>query len=423
MSFVGQSEGAQMSTEFKMPKLGLTMEAGIILEWLVADGDEVRQGQPVLLIETDKVESEVESSGSGRLQQVGAIGESYSCGAVIGWLLDPGEEEATDAPPAESAAIADVAVASVAGVAIRNLDLATDKRIIISPNARRLAKELGVDLARVSGSGSGGRIVAKDIELVAGLEKGQQSAPALSSDVVVEALLTESPEGLLQRPSAVFPMRGMRGTIAKRMHASLHEMAQLTLTVEVMMDAVVKDREQRKAGGPPPSYTDYVIAVVAIALTRHPIINSQVTEEGVALLPGVNVGMAVAVDDGLIVPVVHDAPALALSDLAAETSRLTKAARDSKLSLLDLEGGTFSVTSLGMFGVDAFTPVINPPNTAILGIGGLRDAIAWSNGGEPLQRSALTLSLTWDHRAFDGVPAASFAAEVRDLLEVGVFLG
>jgi pyruvate dehydrogenase E2 component (dihydrolipoamide acetyltransferase) len=412
-----------MSIEFKMPKLGLTMEAGIILEWLVANGDEVVEGQPVLLIETDKVETEVESPGNGRLQQVGAIAERYSCGAVVGLFLDP-EEEAVDALPASSDAIAEVAVASAAGVANRDPDLATDKRIIISPNARRLAKELGVDLRRVSGSGSGGRIVSKDIELVAGLAETQQSVPALSSDAVVEALPAIEPiDVLLQTPSAVIPMRGMRGTIARRMHASLHEMAQLTLTVEVMMDAVVADRERRKADGLPPGYTDYVIAVVAIALTHHPIINSQVTEEGVALLPGVNVGMAVALYDGLIVPVVHDAAALGLSDLAAETTRLTNAARDSKLSLSDLEGGTFSVTSLGMFGVDAFTPVINPPNTAILGIGRLRDAIAWNNSGEPFRRSALTLSLTWDHRAFDGVPAASFAAEVRDLLEAGVFLG
>ena len=413
-----------MSTEFPMPKLGLTMEAGVILEWLVGDGDEVIPGQPVLLIETDKVESEVESSGSGRLQQVGAIGESYACGAVIGWLLGPEEEEVTEALPARSDAVADAAAAPVAGIAISNPDLATDKRIIISPNARRLAKELGVDLGSVSGTGSGGRIVANDIELAANSEKGRELTPALSSGVVVEALTaTEPTEGLLQRPSAVIPMRGMRGTIAKRMQASLHEMAQLTLTTEVMMDAVVKDREHRKAGGPPPSYTDYVIAAAATALTRHPIVNSQVTEEGVALLPGVNVGMAVALDDGLIVPVVHDAAALGLSDLAVETSRLAEAARETRLSLSDLEGGTFSVTSLGMFGVDAFTPVINPPNTAILGVGRLRDAVAWATGGEPLRRSALTLSLTWDHRAFDGAPAASFAAEVRDLLESGVFAG
>jgi pyruvate dehydrogenase E2 component (dihydrolipoamide acetyltransferase) len=205
------------------------------------------------------------------------------------------------------------------------------------------------------------------------------------------------------------------------MHASLHDMAQLTLTMEVVMDAVVSDRERRKASGPPPGYTDYVIAAVATALVRHPVVNSQVTADGIALLPEVKVGMAVALDDGLIVPVIHDAALLGLSDLAAETTRLADAARDSSLSLVDLEGGTFSVTALGMFGVDGFTPVVNPPNTAILGIGRLRDSVSWSDLGEPVRSSALALSLTWDHRAFDGAPAARFAAEVRDLLEAGEF--
>ena len=408
-----------MSTEFRMPKLGLTMEAGLVLEWLVDNDGEVVVGQPVLLIETDKVESEVESSGSGRLHQIGAVGESYACGVVIGWFLGP-DEEALGLLPASRDALAEVSLVPVVDVANRDSDLGTDKRIIISPNARRLAKQFGIDLASVSGSGRNGRIVSEDIESLAGLVENQPAELALSTD----ALQATGPmTGLLQTPSSVIPIRGMRRTIAMRMLASLHEMAQLTLTIEVAMDAVVLDRERRKVNGLTPGYTDYVIAAVAIALTRHPVVNSQVTKDGIALLPGVNVGIAVTLDDGLIVPVVHGAPTLGLSDLAAETTRLTNAARDSKLSLSDLEGGTFSVTALGMFGVDAFTPVINPPNTAILGVGRLHDAIAWSDSGEPIRTRVLTLSLTWDHRAFDGAPAARFAAEVRDILEAGVFAG
>ena len=413
-----------MATEFQMPKLGLTMESGLVLEWLVGNGDVVAEGQSVLLIETDKVESEVESSGSGSLQQVAAIGESYSCGDVIGWFLEPDEEAVGDLPavsePTASQTIARTAKASATEGVGKTPASAADQQIAISPSARRLAKELGVDLASVSGSGRDGRVVSKDVQIVADLDKGRQF-PGSTDLHAAEFPPGDRLNSLTQNSSAVIPMRGMRGTIASRMHASLKEMAQLTLTMEVVMDAVMKDRERRKGGGLAPSYTDYVVAAAATALTRHPIINSQITEDGVALLPDVNVGIAVALEEGLIVPVVHDAPAFGLLDLAAETARLIDAARNSMLSLSDLEGGTFSVTALGMFGVDAFTPVINPPNTAILGVGRLRDALAWSDAGEPLRRNALTLSLTWDHRAFDGAPAASFAAEIRDLLEACVF--
>jgi pyruvate dehydrogenase E2 component (dihydrolipoamide acetyltransferase) len=209
----------------------------------------------------------------------------------------------------------------------------------------------------------------------------------------------------------------MRGTIASRMHASLQEMAQLTLMMDVDMTAVVADRERRKTHGVhTPGYTDYVIAAVARALGDHPHVNSQITEDGVALLPEVHVGMAVALDEGLMVPVVRNTPTLDLESLAAETSRLAAATRAGALQLADLEGGTFSVTALGMFGVDGFTPVINPPNTAILGVGRLRDEVAW-DGDTPRRRTVLTLSLTWDHRAFDGAPAAEFASAVKGHLE------
>jgi pyruvate dehydrogenase E2 component (dihydrolipoamide acetyltransferase) len=216
-------------------------------------------------------------------------------------------------------------------------------------------------------------------------------------------------------------MKGMRATIATRMHSSLQEMAQLTLTLDADMDAVVANRNARKAAAAGatdavvPGFTDYVIAAAAKALRRHPHVNSQITAEGVAYLPQINVGMAVALEGGLVVPVVHDTPSLSLEQLSAQTTRLATAARNGSLKLPDLEGGTFSVTALGMFGVDAFTPVINPPNTAILGVGRIRTDVAWVNGAAAgVQR--LTLSLTWDHRAFDGAPAAEFARSVAELL-------
>ena len=216
----------------------------------------------------------------------------------------------------------------------------------------------------------------------------------------------------------------MRGTIARRMADSLASMAQLTLTMDVDMDGVVADRRRRHEAreatgseGAVPGYTDYVIAATAQALVEHPHVNSQITEEGVALLPEVHVGLAVALEEGLMVPVIRSTVDLDLDALAAETSRLADAARSQSLTLADVEGGTFSVTALGMFGVDAFTPIINAPNTAILGVGRLRDEVSWGDDETPARATRLTLSLTWDHRAFDGAPAAEFARSIKHRLE------
>jgi pyruvate dehydrogenase E2 component (dihydrolipoamide acetyltransferase) len=210
----------------------------------------------------------------------------------------------------------------------------------------------------------------------------------------------------------------MRGTIAERMAASLDTMAQLTLDMSADLDAVVALREELADEMPAdarPGYTDFVIAAAARALRQHPVVNSQVRDDHLELLPDVHVGMAVAVEDGLIVPVIEYADTLPVTDLSVETSRLATAARDRLLSLDELSGGTFSVTALGMFGVDSFTPVINPPNTAVLGIGRLRDDTVWDSGS-PRPARRLTLSLTWDHRAFDGAPAASFCRTICEIL-------
>jgi pyruvate dehydrogenase E2 component (dihydrolipoamide acetyltransferase) len=195
-------------------------------------------------------------------------------------------------------------------------------------------------------------------------------------------------------------------------------MAQLTLHMDADLDAVVADREARKAhgGATLPGFTDYVIAACARALRLHPVVNSQVTDDGIALLPDVHVSMAVALDEGLIVPVITNTLSLDLPDLAEQTKRLSSAAREGKLALSELEGGTFSVSTLGMFGVDGFTPVINPPNTAILGVGRLRDDVVLGAKGKPTTVKRMTLSLTWDHRVFDGAPAAQFCKSIVDLL-------
>ena len=464
-----------MATEFLMPKLGLTMEEGTIAEWLVADGDDVASGTAVLRIETDKTETDVEAAASGRLHVEGQVGDTFACGERIGWFLADGEEAPAAATPAAAAAT-QPAAATVAPAAASAPQaaaaVAAGGRIIASPMAKRLANERGIDLRAVRGTGPGGRIINADLE---GVSSAPAAAPAprpaaaggpvaataaarqladllgvelaaipadptdgrVTRDGVAQYVriligtspgtgatptpaATEPPAPALapamQEPTSVTKLSGMRGTIAKRMHESLSQMAQLTLFMDADLDAVVTDRDRRKAEGRAPSYTDYVIAAAARALVRHPGVNSQITEDGVALLPEVHVGMAVALDGGLIVPVIRDTAGRDLASLGTESSRLAEAARSGSLALPDLEGGTFSVSTLGMFGVDGFTPVINPPNTAILGVGRLRDDLVLGDDGNVTTTKRLTLSLTWDHRAFDGAPAAEFCKSIADLL-------
>ena len=375
-----------MALEFIMPKLGLTMEEGTILEWLVQDGASITPGMPVLRIETDKVESDVEAIDTGLLHRVGVDGESYPCGAVIGYLLAQGEAvpTQTSTTPAAAAQAAAPVAAPTAQAPVASAPAPSDGRILISPNIRRVAIEKGIDLSTIVGSGPDGRIMMEDLETSA--------------------------------PKEIRRMTGMRGTIAKRMHASLQEMAQLTLFMDADLDAVMADRASREGDASVPGFTDYIIAAAARALRLHPIANSQVTAAGIELLTDINVGLAVSLDDGLMVPVVRNTDSLSLAALAVETKRLAGAARSGSLALADLEGGTFSVSALGMFGVDGFTPVINPPNVAILGVGRLRDDIVLNSSGAVSSVKRLTLSLTWDHRVLDGAPAAQFCQSIVQLL-------
>jgi pyruvate dehydrogenase E2 component (dihydrolipoamide acetyltransferase) len=467
-----------MATEFIMPKLGLTMEEGTILEWLVDDGAAITPGMAVLRIETDKVESDVESPAAGVLHRTAAVGDTFACGATIGYLLADGEQPpaaktAASAPTSASPTFAPAPTPTIAASAARR---STDGRVFVSPNARRVAKERGIDPATLVGTGPNGRVTSSDVldapaaaaivppivsssGHVLATAAARQLAELLGVDLAlvpydptdgrvtrdgvaawVRARLVSpppasAPQGSApatqplastaqplapasQSPTSIKKMSGMRGTIAKRMHASLQEMAQLTLHMDADLDAVVANREARKAAGDAalPGFTDYVIAAVARALRLHPIVNSQVTHEGIAFLPEVHVGMAVALDEGLVVPVIENTLSLDLAKLSNETKRLSSAAREGKLGLSELEGGTFSVSTLGMFGVDGFTPVINPPNTAILGVGRLRDDVVLGAKGKPSTVKRMTLSLTWDHRVFDGAPAAEFCRTIVELL-------
>ena len=440
-----------MAREFTMPKLGLTMEEATILEWLVPDGGELVEGAAALRIETDKVETEVEAPASGVLHRVGKEGDVYTCGAVIAFVLSEGE--AAPAPTAKPATGAlQAAQSSPTQARPLGTRTATGGRQFVSPNARRVATATDIDVRAVLGTGPGGRVLTADVIAYAerprrdappasaaaraladllGIDLGEVSIDPIERRVTREGValyartrLQSRPPAaevkapsmpLLQEPTRMIRMTGMRGTIAKRMHASLQSMAQLTLAMDAEMGAVVADRERRKQAGNPPGYTDYVVAAAARALSTHPDVNSQVTDDGIAVLPDIHVGLAVALDNGLLVPVVRHADRLTLQQLSAETTRLAQAARSGALAPAELEGATFSVTALGMFGVDAFTPVINPPNAAILGVGRLRDDVVVIDGAVATVKR-LTLSLTWDHRVIDGAPAAEFCRTIVELL-------
>jgi pyruvate dehydrogenase E2 component (dihydrolipoamide acetyltransferase) len=271
---------------------------------------------------------------------------------------------------------------------------------------RRLARERGIDLAGVRGSGAGGRIRRSDLDATA-------PAPAPAP---------RTTRGAATAPQAgdVVPLTGMRGTIARRMHASLQEMAQLTHGYEVRMDAVVALRDQLKqqwadSDLPVPSLNDFLLKAAALALREHPLLNAGVRQDAVHLYEDIHLGFAVAVDGGLLVPVIEDAAALPLPEIARRSRQLAEAARAGRISPAQLEGATFTVTSLGGYGIDFFTPVINPGNVAILGVGRLRDGVEWVDD-QPRRTRVLTLSLTFDHRAVDGAPAAEYLRTVEALV-------
>jgi pyruvate dehydrogenase E2 component (dihydrolipoamide acetyltransferase) len=436
-----------MATEFVMPKLGLTMEEGTILHWLVDDGATVVPGAPVMVIETDKVESDVEANSTGRLHRIGAEGQTFLCGEVIGLLLAEGESVPTPATQADQIATVDrvdaaepkTPVTPAAADMPAPLEINGTRRFV-SPNARRLAAERGIDLGAIRGTGPMGRVVSEDLDEArhaqpddprpSAREPREQSARSLVpasaaardlADLLGIDLATVPPDPVEACVTIDAVARHVRARLQRIPSAAFapvphrSDAPAAAITMDADMDAVDEDRFRRSTTGKAPAYTDYIIAAVGRALRAHPGLNAQVTPAGIELLPDIDVGLAVVLDDGLMVPVVRHADRLPLAEVAAETRRLAKAARQVSLTLRDLEGGTFSVSALGMFGVDAFTPVINPPNVAILGIGRIRDDLILDRGVVSVVRRT-TLSLVWDHRVLDVAPAANFCKTIVQLL-------
>ena len=474
-----------MAVEILVPKLGLTMTEGTINEWLVEPGAEVAVGDVSLRLATDKVDVDVEAEAAGIFHPGAVAGESLEPGAVIGWLLTVGEEppeHAAAAVPPTSAgagdATVDVVVAPEVAAELTNtsgvqddpapaapMSTTADGRLMASPNARRVARQHGVEIAQIRGTGPGGRIVSEDVdELVAEIAAvptddpaaGDTGGPhtgtplvrrrAVELGVDLAGTVPTGPGGKLTRsdvlraadaPGSARPptapavpatagqpapqhLTGLRGAIARNMMASLHEMAQLTLGHEADLTELAATRAALKAenaltGRRTPTITDFVVRAAATALREHPLMNSTLRDGQTVPSAAIHVGIAVSLDGGLVVPVLRNADVGSLGELAEQAASLAAAARAGKLSLPQLEGATFTVSSLGASGIDFFTPIINRGNVGILGVGRMRDGVRWE-GDRPVRTQVLTLSLTFDHRVVDGAPAAAYLMAVSDLL-------
>lgn len=450
-----------MPTPIYLVKVGMNMTEGVVEEWYVPDGGTVRKDELLYRLETEKVNLDVDADASGTVRHLVGEGVTMEPGDVVGYIYAEDEEIPDDLPGAGSGAGATAAEPAAAGQApaatpaaaataaappANGASIGEGGRLLSSPAARRLAGELDVDITALEGSGPGGRIVEADVRAAAQRQEQPRTAPsspiarkrARELGVELQAVSGSGPSGRITkedveaaaaapspgrgpaRPDRTVAVRGMRRTIATRMYESLQTMAQLTMDMDVHMDEAVKLRAQLVDAwaddGVKPGYTDLVIAAVARSLVDHPQMNAIFSDTEITLRGPVNVGMAVALDDGLIVPVIRDADRLSLGELARESARLAAAARDGTLGVDDLADGTFTVSALGMFGVDAFTPIINAPQVGILGVNRLRDDVGW-DGDVAVKQRRMKLSLTWDHRALDGAPAARFLGAVKALLE------
>src|SRR5713101_6091596 len=414
-----------MAVEVTMPKFGLTMHEGTLQRYFKAAGEAVKAGEPLYEVETEKVLYEVESPTSGTLAVwLHEEGATVECGLLVAVIAEAGDDATSLAARYDGGgAAAHRAAAPPSSTPAANGEAPSpsgEGRRAISPVARKLAAELGVELARVVGTGPGGRITREDVERTAAqgaAVRSTSAAPPARASAAGAAAIAAAPAAGAKPQFRSIPLRGMRKTIAARMHQSLRDTAQLTISTEADVTAAV-DFRTRPGRDFDFTYTELLIHAVARALLRHPRMNSRLSEDAIVMLTEVNIGMAVALDEGLIVPVIRAADCRSLREIAAATKELGEKARTGGLKLEDVSGGTFTVTNLGTWGVDAFTPILNLGETGILGVGRIVEKPAVFRG-EISRRSMLTLSLTFDHRVIDGAPAASFLQSVIEIFNYG----
>jgi pyruvate dehydrogenase E2 component (dihydrolipoamide acetyltransferase) len=378
------------------------MEMGTIVRWLKNEGDPVRRGEPLYELDTDKVTQEVEAEASGVLLKIAVESGEVPVGQTVAVIGEEGEEvsvasrgpapepatgEAAPAPPvAERPAAADGGARAAGG------------RVKASPLARRIARERGIELSTLRGTGPDGRIVAEDVERA---EAAPAAAPAPVPLGEVESV----------------PLTSVRKTIARRLTAAWEvPVFELVVSAEMTRANALLERLRELDPELRVTVTDLLVKVCAQALVRHPDVNVQFGDDALLRFPSANVGIAVATPQGLVVPVVHSAERLSLAEIATTRADLVARSRDRKLEQVDLDGGTFTISNLGMFGVEQFIAVLNPPQAAILAVGATEDRVV-AREGEAAVRPLMTLTLTVDHRAVDGAPAAEFLQTIKASLE------
>jgi pyruvate dehydrogenase E2 component (dihydrolipoamide acetyltransferase) len=390
------------------------MESGTIVRWLKSEGDAVEKGEPLFELDTDKVTQEVEAEASGVLLKIVVPEGEVPVGTAVAYVGEAGEEVPAQAVasvgqagtgtdrPQEETPPQEVPVPQVAPATTTT----NGGRVKASPLARRIARERGIDLASLSGTGPEGRIVAEDIERAT-------VAPAQAPPAAAPAAAAPAARGEVERVE----LSSLRKTIARRLTEAwtvpvfqISMSADMTKTQELRALLVERFPDER------PTVTDVLTRVCAIALMRHRAVNATFAEDAIELHPVANVGLAVATDRGLVVPVIAGAESRTVAEIAAARADLVGRSRDAKLTAADLEGGTFTISNLGMYGVEQFIAVLNPPQAAILAVGAIEDRPVVRDG-EVVVRPMMTMTLTCDHRTIDGATAADFLRTVKDFLE------
>lgn len=401
-----------MAIEISVPKLGLTMEEATLVGWKAAAGEMVKKEQIVLVLETDKVTFEMPSPGDGLLHPVASPGSRIEVSQVVGYLAADKAELAklaarhpaaeTGGPAAATAAATQPAAAAAGPPAA---PAAGGGRVKASPVARVMAQAHGIDLSLIAGTGPGGRVVRADV--LKAIEKGVSAKAAPGPGAAAGELLSAAQE---------IPIAGVRKVIFKNMHLSLATQAQLTLHTEASAEAMMRLRNRLNAAGAKVSYNAVLVKVIAQALKQHPLVNAGVEGEVIKVWRQVHVGVAMDLGRGLIVPKVRNAESKSIREISADIDRLVEAAKAGNLALDDLTLGTFTLTNLGAWDIDDFTPIVNHPESAILGAGRIVEKPA-ARDGQVVVESRVALSLSFDHRIIDGAPGAAFLKTIKDFVE------
>lgn len=411
------------ATVIRMPKMSDTMEEGVLVSWQKKVGDKVKSGDILAEVETDKATMELEAYDEGTLLYQGVeAGTSVPVDGIIAVIGEEGADykallsggTAPTAAPQEKLAEASAAPAQAEGSSNADSSAADSDRLKASPLAKKLAEEKGIDIKKITGSGENGRIVKRDIDSFVPSAAAAEPTASVAAPAAKAAAATPAPSGGYED----IPVSQMRKTIARRLSESLFTAPHFYVTMEINMDKAMALRPQlNDASAAKISFNDMVVKASALALKRHPEINSAWLGDKIRRYHYINVGVAVAVEEGLLVPVIRDADKKGLAAISGEVKELARKAKDKKLQPSDWEGNTFSISNLGMFGVDEFTAIINPPDSCILAVGGIKKVAAFKEDGSVYPVNIMKVTLSADHRVVDGALAASFLQTLKSFLE------